>query len=117
LQKNNNPLVSGNDGWACAIDHRFGVDIISVIFVHDEDVLVARDTQNKKFSSGVCVYHTGGAVTVGIYYSCTSVVLGWRRHIVFEIIIRGWLLPAGCGRASRPKVDSYLVEMALMHGD
>jgi hypothetical protein len=117
LQKDNTPLVSGNDGWACAIDHRFSVDIIAVIFVYDEDVLVARDTRNKKFSSGVCVYHPGGAVTVSIYESCMSVVLGRRRHIIFEIILRGWLLPAECGRVSRPNVGAYLVEMSLMHGD
>jgi hypothetical protein len=29
----------------------------------------------------------------------------------------GWLLPAGCGKASRPNVGAYLVEMSLMHGD
>jgi hypothetical protein len=41
LQESNTPLVSGNDGWACAIDHRLGVNVIAVIFVYDEDVLVA----------------------------------------------------------------------------
>jgi hypothetical protein len=82
LQKNNTPLVSGNDGWACAIGHWFSVDIIAVILVYYEEVLIAGDTWNKKFASGVCVNHPGGTVTVGIYDYCSSVVLGWRRHIV-----------------------------------
>jgi hypothetical protein len=41
LQEHNTPLVSGNDGRACAIDHRLGVNAIAVIFVYDKDVLVA----------------------------------------------------------------------------
>jgi hypothetical protein len=56
-------------------------------------------------------------VTVSIDNSCASVVRWGRRHVVFENIIRGLLLPAGCGRASRSNVGAYLVEMALMHGD
>jgi hypothetical protein len=85
-------LVSCSDGGGCAIDHGFGANVITVIFVHDEDVLVARYTRDKKFPGGVGVYHAGGTVTVVINYSCTGVVLCRRRHVVFEISIRGWLL-------------------------
>jgi hypothetical protein len=41
LQENNTSLVSSNDGWACAIDHRLGVNVTAVVFLYDEDVLVA----------------------------------------------------------------------------
>jgi hypothetical protein len=82
VQKNNAPLVSGDDGWAGAISHWFSVDIIAVIFVYDEDVLISGDAWNEKLASGVCVDHSGGTLTVSINDSHSSFVLGWRCHIV-----------------------------------
>jgi hypothetical protein len=48
------------------IDHGFCVNVIAVVFIHDEDVLVAGQTRDKKFTGGVSVHHSGGTMTVSI---------------------------------------------------
>jgi hypothetical protein len=116
LEKGNTPLVSCDDGRAGAIDHGFCVNVIAGIFIHDEDVLVAGHTKDKKCTGGVSVHHAGGTMTVSINQSCVIVVFCWWRHVVINIGIIGWLLYDGCGEASRPEVGSYLIEVPLMRG-
>jgi hypothetical protein len=92
FEKGNAPLVICNDGWAGAIYHGFCVNVIAVVFIHDEDVLVARYARDNKFSGGVSVHHAIGTMTVSIKQSCTGVVFCWWRHDRRDICIIGWLL-------------------------
>jgi hypothetical protein len=66
LEEGNTPLVSCDNGRADAIDHGFRVNVIAVVFIHDEDVLVAGHTRDKKISGWVSVHHAGGTMTVSI---------------------------------------------------
>jgi hypothetical protein len=84
-------------------------------------MLVSRYTGDNNFSDGVSVYHASGAVTIGIHMPCACGALFWRRQIICDLCISGWLLHVGRGGrevrlACRPDVSLHLVQVPLVHG-
>jgi hypothetical protein len=92
-------LVSWNDGWAGSIYHWFCVNVVAVLFINHKDILVAIYIGDKAFSGGVSVYHSSGAVTVGIYVLCAGGALCWWRFVIRDICSSDWLLHIRCGEA------------------
>jgi hypothetical protein len=66
-------LVCGNDGGACAIYHGFWVYVISIVFIDNKHVLVARYSGCEKSDGGVSVNQASVGIAVRVQVSCPSV--------------------------------------------